>query len=100
MKTSNLIIVLFIFYIMLILSKKRNKSKCILEPMNNPKFDNFVEKQFETNILDPLRNVTFSPECCPSTYSSDSGCACMNDETRTLIQGRATNRDGCLGGYI
>ena len=100
MKTSNLVIVLLVFYLIIILTKKKKKgSKCIFENMTNPKFDNYIDQQFE-NVLDPLRNVTFSPECCPSTYSTDIGCACMTDETLELIRGRASNRDSCLGGYV
>jgi hypothetical protein len=99
MKTSNLIIVLFIFYALILMNKKKEKGKCILENMANPKFDNFVDHQFN-NVLDPLRNVQFSPDCCPSTYSSDRGCACMTEKSLELIRGRASNRDNCLGGYF
>ena len=31
------------------------------------------EDQFVMNSCD------FSPECCPSPYSSDKGCACVED---------------------
>jgi hypothetical protein len=99
MKNSTLVIILIIFYLIILGTKKRKSSKCILEPMNNPKFDNFVEKQFEP-ILDPLKEIKFSPKCCPSTYSTDRGCACMTPESLELIRGRASNRDGCLGGYV
>ena len=100
MKNYNLVIILLVFYLIILATKKRKKgSKCILETMNNPKFDNFVEKQFQP-LLDPLRELTFSPKCCPSTYSSDRGCACMPPESRELIRGRASNRDNCLGGYV
>lgn len=100
MKNSTLVIVLVAFYLIILVSKKRNKnSKCILENMNNPKFDNFIDQQFGT-VLDPLRNVTFSPKCCPSTYTTSTGCACMTEESKELIRGRASNRDNCLGGYV
>ena len=100
MKNSTLVIILIAFYLVILLNKKRKKnSKCILENMNNPKFDNFVDQQFNI-VLDPLRNVKFSPDCCPSTYSTDRGCACMTQESLDLIRGRASNRDNCLGGYV
>lgn len=100
MKNSTLVIILIVFYLVILSTKKRKKgSKCILETMNNPKFDNAIEQQFQP-ILDPLKDITFSPKCCPSTYSSDRGCACMTPEAKELISGRASNRDACLGGYV
>ena len=100
MKNSTLVSILFVLYLIILLKKKKKKnSKCILENMNNPKFDNFVDQQFNT-VLDPLRNVSFSPECCPSTYTTDQGCACMTKESLELIRGRASNRDNCFSGYV
>lgn len=32
-----------------------------------------------------------SPECCPSTYSTDRGCVCTTDEQRNFISGRGGN---------
>lgn len=100
MKNSTLVIILIVFYLIILITKKRKKnSKCILENMSNPKFDNFVDKQFNI-LLDPLRNVKFSPKCCPSTYTNSIGCACMTEESKELIRGRASNRDNCLSGYV
>jgi hypothetical protein len=36
-------------------------------------------------------NMPFSPECCPNTYSSSMGCACMNDSTYNYLITRAGN---------
>ena len=34
----------------------------------------------------------FKPECCPSTYSSSSGCACISEEQVNYINERGGNR--------
>ena len=36
-------------------------------------------------------NMPFSPECCPNTFSSSSGCACMNSETYNYLILRGMN---------
>jgi hypothetical protein len=34
----------------------------------------------------------FRPECCPSTYSSSTGCACVSQEQIKYLSERAGNR--------
>ena len=34
----------------------------------------------------------FKPECCPSTYSSSNGCACMTEEQVKYLNERGGNR--------
>jgi hypothetical protein len=34
----------------------------------------------------------FKPECCPSTYSNSSGCACITQEQVTYLNERGGNR--------
>ena len=34
----------------------------------------------------------FKPECCPSTYSSSTGCACITQEQVNYINERGGNR--------
>jgi len=36
-------------------------------------------------------NMPFSPECCPNTYSSSMGCACMNTNTYNYLILRGMN---------
>jgi len=36
-------------------------------------------------------NMPFSPECCPNTYSSSMGCACMNSNTYNYLITRGGN---------
>ena len=35
----------------------------------------------------------FKPECCPSTYSSSTGCACITQEQVSYINERGGNRN-------
>jgi hypothetical protein len=37
-------------------------------------------------------DTKFTPECCPSTYSSSTGCACISKEQVTYINERGGNR--------
>jgi hypothetical protein len=36
-------------------------------------------------------NMPFSPECCPTAYSSSMGCACMNSSTYNYLITRGSN---------
>jgi hypothetical protein len=36
-------------------------------------------------------NMPFSPKCCPNTYSSSMGCACMNSNTYNYLISRGGN---------
>ncbi len=35
----------------------------------------------------------FSPECCPSTYTSSTGCACMSQDQYNFLVTRGNNRN-------
>ena len=60
---------------------------------------------FENNILiqnkkmpqqlDLLTYSTFSPDCCPSVYSSSTGCLCDNNNEFSAITTRGRNRSNC-----
>ena len=49
----------------------------------------------KTYNIDPLFNGTFKPECCPSPYSSSTGCLCDDVNTTELIKNRGGNRIMC-----
>ncbi len=38
-----------------------------------------------------LSNTEFKPECCPNTYSTGSGCACMTVEQNQYLLNRGGN---------
>jgi len=39
-----------------------------------------------------LANNQFKPECCPSTYSTSTGCMCRNEVQDRFIQSRGGNK--------
>jgi hypothetical protein len=41
--------------------------------------------------LSMFDNMPFSPECCPNTFSSSMGCACMNSNTYNYLITRGGN---------
>jgi hypothetical protein len=43
------------------------------------------------DTLDMLTGQTFRPDCCPSTYSNSSGCACMSDAQLDFLSSRGGN---------
>ena len=98
----NIIVVLFLIYVLIIkLKKNKNKNKsCLIEKMTDSNYDNFIDKQFTNKINDPLHNVECSPDCCPSMYSCDKGCLCINDNIKKTIEDRGLNRDCKYGGYV
>jgi len=44
------------------------------------------------DTLDMLKDQTFRPDCCPSTYSTSSGCACLSNDQLTFLSDRGGNR--------
>ena len=55
--------------------------------------EKFIEKEQENNEI-VKTNHAFSPHCCPSTYSSDRGCMCVNDDYKKMLATRGNNRTG------
>ena len=41
--------------------------------------------------LDMFATTEFKPECCPNTYTSGSGCACMTTQQAEFLWSRGTN---------
>jgi hypothetical protein len=56
--------------------------------------NNVKEESLDSEIkrLDVFENTKFSPECCPSNYSSSTGCACMTPEQMKFLGQRGGNR--------
>jgi hypothetical protein len=55
----------------------------------NIEFDSTTQSQ--ANIPDFFNGVSFSSQCCPSKYSSDSGCACLGEDKYKIIRSRGGN---------
>jgi hypothetical protein len=68
--------------------------------------ETFIQEEEEVSIakknsyppFDPINlkihDGTFSHSCCPSTYSTDRGCLCVNKEQNELFLTRGMNRTG------
>ena len=41
--------------------------------------------------MNMFATTEFKPECCPNTYSSSTGCACMNVDQLKYLQERGSN---------
>ena len=39
-----------------------------------------------------FKNNKFAPECCPSSYSSSTGCACISNDQLEYLNQRGGNR--------
>ena len=68
---------------------------------DNEKHEINIYKDLETNIsksnlssnsMSFFDNTVFNPECCPSNYSTSSGCACMTPEQMKFLGQRGGNR--------
>jgi len=42
-------------------------------------------------MLDYFKNIMFSTDCCPSSYSTDQGCACISPCQYNILRTRANN---------
>jgi hypothetical protein len=66
------------------------------------KADNYAKNmdsssKYKGNAVDDdqmffFENNKFKPECCPSTYSTGSGCACISDDQINYLNQRGGNR--------
>jgi hypothetical protein len=65
--------------------------------MNPDKWTSVVNYDYKKNTsirpgeLDIFANTEFKPECCPNTYSSSMGCACMSSDTYEILSNRGGN---------
>jgi hypothetical protein len=89
------------------LPQERKRVMPPYESSKKEKFSNEINiyKDLETNTSQQSDNemaffdkTVFRPDCCPSTYTSSSGCACMTPEQMKFLGQRGGNRvlDGNL----
>ena len=57
--------------------------------------NNLIQNKKMPEQLDLLTYSTFSPDCCPSVYSSSNGCLCDNHNEFSAITTRGGNRSSC-----
>lgn len=46
-----------------------------------------------------LANNKVSPQCCPSTFSTSTGCLCTTEQQREFINNRGNNVSGCNNNF-
>ena len=46
---------------------------------------------YPNESIDPLFDASFNPLCCPSTYTSSSGCLCYEPKNFNLLATRGGN---------
>ena len=90
MNTKVILYILLCFVIIISISIYRTKqsNEQIVEKMTNI----LIKSQKMPNQLDLLTYSDFSPECCPSTYTTSSGCLCNNHDENIAIETRGGNR--------
>ena len=54
-----------------------------------------ISRYPKNNHIDPLFDAKFKPKCCPSPYSTSSGCLCRGINHSELIVMRGGNRIMC-----
>jgi len=71
---------------------KKTPTKEGFEVSSNFKNNNYAsvneQSSPESNQMLMFANTPFKPECCPNTYSSSTGCACMTREQVNLLKNR------------
>jgi len=49
------------------------------------------ELLYENESMRVMKNCEFSLDCCPSTYSNDRGCMCMEEDEMSVFGTRGFN---------
>ena len=65
------------------------------EGFNNCKQRHKAISRYPKEHLDLLFDAKFKPKCCPSPYSTSSGCLCNDLNHTELIKMRGGNRIMC-----
>lgn len=75
---------LFLVIFIVLVYIQNNVSKNI-KTIDN--LEHFIANEIPSYFSDK----TISQGCCPSTYSTDRGCVCLNDEDKNVIYTRGKN---------
>ena len=61
-----------------------------MEPFSKEETLDALER-YPDKSIDPLYDASFKPECCPSIYTSSSGCLCNEPQNLNVIATRGGN---------
>ena len=82
LNASTMLYIFISLYIIYILLNPRESN------INKPKRVTVNENMNTTLFFDDTK---FDAKCCPSTYTSSNGCACMSDVQKRTIETRGGN---------
>jgi hypothetical protein len=68
-------------------TKGKPQSKAVKQFFNRPS----QQIPLPEGELDMFANTQFKPECCPNTFSTSSGCACMTGQQLNYLNDRGGN---------
>lgn len=91
-KKSVLVILIILFVLILV-------ALCYLQKnvfRNQKTIDNLEHFIDSDDIPSYFRGKTISKGCCPSTYSTDRGCVCLEEEDKNLIYSRGNHYPNAL----
>jgi hypothetical protein len=82
---QNVFVMLLLGIIVFLFIKSENCSN------NCEKFEDW-ETNMNSNESQKIMNCSkFSLECCPSRYSNDKGCMCIDEEQKEILETRGYN---------
>jgi len=86
-----IIISILVIIILLLLNRMREG----MDEYSCDESHDAISKYPNNETLDVLFDATFKPECCPTPYSSSTGCLCLDINHSELIKMRGGNRIMC-----
>jgi len=72
--------------------KTGNNSSWRYTHPNEPLMGNYPKFELGPNNLFMFKDNQAKPECCGASYATDTGCLCVTDEQRAMINTRGGNR--------
>ena len=83
---NNILIVILLAIIILLFIKSESCS------LSKEKFSTLNEDMHLNESQRVMNSCKFSLDCCPSMYSNDRGCMCMDEEQEEVLVTRGYNR--------
>lgn len=86
-----LLLLVILLVILVLLSKEYNKSYGFKQGFTCENTQKEIEN-YPRKSIDIMFDATFTPECCPTPYSSSMGCLCPTEKDAGMIISRGGNR--------
>jgi len=96
----NSVLILLLVGIIVMLFRKCTLYEKFIEEEEKEESENMNEIMNMNESQNVMNACNFSLDCCPSTYSSDRGCMCMNKKEEEVLKTRGYNKTDVDGfGY-